>query len=139
MRKQLVASAAIVGSLCLFGLAGCFGGPHQVIDSGKACISCHSEKDTYEVASPKDAVASGPQVTVETSASTVLVCRATFTAEDGSSYVPERYNQTSVSGGSAQLTLDEGTWAVCTADGDNVSAEKIVQVTADGAATTIQL
>lgn len=141
MRKRLttiVASIAVC-AVCLTGLSGCLMGAHEIIGMDKACETCHGEKQTYEVASPKDAVSCGTMVTVETKASTVVVCKPIFISEDGSSYVPERYNQQTVRDGSAQLTLEEGTWAICAAEDSKVSAEKIVIVTAGGEEATIQL
>ncbi len=123
---------------CAVGLSGC-AGAHEIIASGEQCTSCHDEKSTYEVSAPKDAVDCGTQLTVETSAPTVVIAKPIFISEDGSSYVPQRASQANVKDGAATLTLEEGTWAICAADGDKVSASKIVQVSASGSAATIKL
>lgn len=141
MRKRMTTVAAViaVGAVCLTGLSGCLGSKHEIIGMDKACESCHGEKQTYEVSSPKDALTCGTTLTVETKASTVVVCKPIFISEDGSSYVPERYTQQTVRDGSVTLTLEEGTWAICSAEDSKISAEKIVQVTAGVEEATIQL
>ena len=136
--------AAVCAVCCLaaasaLGIAGCSGGQHQIIGMGKSCSACHADKQTYDVASAKNAVESSTNVTVETSADTVLVCSVVFTAEDGSAYVPERRNEINVSGGSATVELNEGYWALCTASGDDVSKAQLVHVSSSGDAATVKL
>ena len=68
---------------------------------------------------------------MKTDASQVIICKPTFISEDGSKFVPEQTSTQSVSGGEATITLPEGTWAVCTNDGQ-VKA-KLVTVSAQAA------
>lgn len=65
---------------------------------------------------------------MKTDASQVIICKPAFISEDGSKFVPEQTSTQSVSGGEATITLPEGTWAVCTNDGQ-VKA-KLVTVSA---------
>ncbi len=131
--------AAAVCITCVVGLSAC-GSAHEIIASGEACASCHDEKTTYEVASPANAVACGTQLTVQTKESAVVVCKPIFISEDGSSYVPQRASQVNVKDGSAALTLEEGTWVICTADGDKVKAQKLITVSAaNSGSTTVEL
>lgn len=132
------ACAATLGVSCL-ALTGC-SGAHQVIGYGESCSSCHSDsKSTYEVSSPKDAVTCNGQITVKTSASSVVVCKPTFISEDGSSYVPEQSKTVNVSGGQASLQLDAGTWALVVADGDNVKSSKLIVVDPSSASADVDL
>lgn len=133
MRTKVLAAActaALAVGAC--GLAGCSAKQHEIIDQGKACASCHSgEKQTYDVAQPESAAQSTGEVHVKTDASQVIICKPTFISEDGSKFVPEQTSTQSVSGGEATITLPEGTWAVCTNDGQ-VKA-KLVTVSAQAA------
>lgn len=144
MRKRVqravlgAACAAALGISCL-ALTGC-SGSHQVIGYGEACSSCHSDsKSTYEVASPKDALTCNGAITVKTSASSIVLCKPTFISEDGSRYVPEQSKTVSVSGGQASVQLDEGTWALVVADGDNVKSEKLIVVDSSAAPADVDL
>ncbi len=134
--KKAAVGAACAGVLafgCL-GLAGC-SSAHQMINGGESCTSCHSDsKQTYDVSSPKGAVECNGTVNVKTQASSVVVCKPTFISEDGSKYVPEQSTTKSVSGGSAQITLSEGTWAIVTVDGTTVKAEKLITVSSSATA-----
>ena len=77
---------------------------------------------------------------MQTKESAVIVCKPIFISEDGSSYVPQRASQAPVKDGTAALTLEEGIWVICTADGDKVKAQKLVTVSsANNEATTIEL
>lgn len=126
------AGVAAITYMSIVALAAC-SSAHEVIDSGKACTSCHSDtKQTYEVANPSGAISSNGSITVKTSASTVVVCKPTFISEDGSRFVPMQYSSKTVSDGSTEITLDEGAWALCTVDGVSVKASKIVVVSASG-------
>ncbi len=128
--KRGVTTVAVVGVLTFgcIALTGC-SGAHEVINNGESCTSCHSDsKQTYDVSSPKDAVSSNGTVTVKTSASSVVVCKPVFTAEDGSKFVPEQQTSKTVSGGSVEITLEEGTWVLATVDGSSVKASKLVTV-----------
>lgn len=140
--KSRILTATVATAVCVTcaaGLSAC-GSAHEIIASGEACTSCHDEKTTYEVASPANAVACGTQLTVQTKESAVIVCKPIFISEDGSSYVPQRASQATVKDGTATLTLEEGTWAICTADDDNVKAQKLVTVSsANSEAATIEL
>ncbi len=139
-------SRAVVASACAaaltlgaLGLVGC-SGAHQVIGAGQACSSCHSDtKATYEVSSPKDAVTCSGTVNVKTSASSVVVCVPTFISEDGSRFVPEQRRTVNVSNGTATLDLEQGTWAIVVADGDNVKASKVVVVDASASSADVEL
>ena len=136
MRTKILAAAcaaALAGGAC--GLAGCGAKQHEIIVQGKACASCHSdEKQTYDVAQPESAAQSTGEVHVKTDASQVIVCKPTFISEDGSKFVPEQTSTQSVSGGEATITLLEGTWAVCTNDGQVKAKRVTVSAQAAGAA-----
>ena len=139
--SRVVVAAACTSVLAfgVLGLTGC-SGAHQIIAAGEDCSSCHSDsKESYDVASPKDAVASNGTVNVKTSASSVVVCVPTFISEDGSRFVPEQRRTVNVSGGQASIELEQGTWALVVADGDNVKASKIVVVDGSSAAADVEL
>ena len=130
--KVLAAACAAALAVGACGLAGCGAKQHEIIDQGMACASCHSdEKQTYDVAQPESAAQSTGEVHVKTDASQVIICKPAFISEDGSKFVPEQTSAQSVSGGEATITLPEGTWAVCTNDGQ-VKA-KLVTVSAQAA------
>ncbi len=138
---RIVLAAACTAAMAAgaLGLAGC-SGAHQMISTGEDCSSCHSDsKATYEVSAPKDAALSGGTVNVKTSASSIVVCTPTFISEDGSRYVPEQRKTVSVSGGQASIELEQGTWALVVADGDNVKASRLVVVDGSGAAADVEL
>ena len=85
-------------------------------------------------------VAVSSELTVQTKESMVVVCKPIYISEDGSNYVPQRVNQATVRDGSATLTLEDGIWAVCTADDDKVKSKMLVEVSSsDDAATSIEL
>lgn len=129
---SLAVVAALVSGTCLVGCSSA----HEVIESGKSCTSCHSdEKQTYDVSSPSGALSSNGTLTVKTSSSSVLICKPTFISSDGTRFVPEKFSSVSVSGGSAEVTLDEGTWVLCTADGVTVQKSKVVVVSSAGDAS----
>ncbi len=146
VRMPTVASRIVVASACVaalgfgaIGLTGC-SGAHQMISAGEDCSSCHSDsKSSYEVSSPKDAVTSNGTVNVKTSASSIIVCVPTFISEDGSRFVPEQRRTVNVSNGTATLELEQGTWALVVADGDNVKASKIVVVDASASPADVEL
>ncbi len=125
----------------LFAIAatGCGARAHETIDSGKACESCHSEKQTYDVSEPKDAITCGNTITVETDAESVAVCAPIFTSEDGSAYVPELRSQAKVENGTASIELDEGTYAICLINGSKVEKSQIVTVKEGASEATINL
>ena len=130
--KVLAAACAAALAVGACGLVGCGAKQHEIIDQGKSCASCHSdEKQTYDVAQPESAAQSTGEVHVKTDASQVIICKPTFISEDGSKFVPEQMSTQSVSGGEATISLPEGTWAVCTNDGQ-VKA-KLVTVSAQAA------
>lgn len=130
-------AVALALSLSVVGLAAC-SGSHQVIDSGEACVKCHSdEKATYEVANPKGAVSSDGELTVKSSASQIAICKVTFISEDGSRFVPMQYSAKQVSDGQASISLEEGTWALCVIDGSDVKKSQIVVVSDSGAASAV--
>lgn len=139
--RHVVLAAACASALAFgaLGLSGC-SGAHQMIAAGEDCSSCHSDsKASYDVASPKDAVASNGTVNVKTSASSVVVCVPTFISEDGSRFVPEQRRTVNVSGSQASIELEQGTWALVVADGDNVKTSKIVVVDGSSAAADVEL
>lgn len=109
-------------------LAGCAGsGQHQVIGASETCASCHSEeKPVFEgVEVPASAVRSDGSVTIKADAPSVTVCRPVFTAQDGSSYVPEESASASLVDGQAVVELDEGLWALCVDEGDAARARLV--------------
>ena len=133
--KVLAAACAAALAVGACGLVGCGAKQHEIIDQGKACASCHSgEKQTYDVAQPESAAQSTGEVHVKTDASQVIICKPTFISEDGSKFVPEQTSTQSVSGGEATITLPEGTWAVCTNDGQVKAKLLTVSAQAAGAA-----
>ncbi len=135
----LAAACGVALAFGALGLSGC-SGAHQMIAAGEDCSSCHSDsKASYDVASPKDAIASNGTVNVKTSASSVVVCVPTFISEDGSRFVPEQRRTVNVSGAQATIELEQGTWALVVADGDNVKASKIVVVDGSAAAADVEL
>lgn len=136
VKKHIVGMMACAVAVCaLFGLSAC-SGTHELIGSGKSCTSCHSDaKQTYDVSSPAGAIASNGTVEVKTSASQVVVCKPTFISEDGSRFVPEQYSTASVSDGKAEVSLDEGTWVLCTVDGTAVQKSAVVVVSSTGASS----
>lgn len=115
-------------------LAGCAGGnSHQVISSGQACESCHSdEKPTYEVSDPNVAAEASNEIIVKTSADKLDICRVTFISEDGSRYVPESHSTAKVENGEAAIAPGEGIWAVCI---DNGGSSTSILVRIDSAAS----
>lgn len=130
--KVLAAACAAALAVGACGLSGCGAKQHEIIDQGKACASCQSdEKQTFDVAQPESAAQSTGEVHVKTDALQVIICKPTFISEDGSKFVPEQTSTQSMSGGEATITLLEGTWAVCTNDGQ-VKA-KLVTVSAQAA------
>lgn len=100
-------------------LAGCASGnSHQVISSGQACESCHSEKkQTYEVSEPNVAAYASDEIIVKTSADKLDICAVTFISEDGSRYVPTSRSTVKVENGEAVVAPGEGIWAVCIDNG----------------------
>ena len=132
-RSVMLAGCMVALSVvCAFGFAGCGAKQHEIIDQGKSCTSCHSDsKQTYDVAQPSNATESTGQVNVKTNASQVIIAKPTFISLDGSKFVPEQVSTQSVSNGQATVQLSEGTWAVCTNDGQ-VKA-KLVQVSPQAA------
>lgn len=128
--KRFALTLSLVACAC--ALAAC--GPHQVIDRGEDCTSCHEgadfDKDSlvFDVENPQPAAKTDAFVTVKTNASEVIVCRPTFIAEDGSKFVPERDKSVKVSDGSATIELGEGCWALCIDHGD--SADGVIVVSA---------
>ncbi len=128
----------LLGS-ALFGTA-CSSGAHQVISVGQDCTQCHSDqKQTYEVSQPKNAVASGGDVVVKTTADSVDVCTPEFTSEDGSTFVPLKRTSTKTVDGMVELSLEPGVWAVCV-EKDSSSVGQIVVVGDGGDDTpTIEL
>ena len=122
-----------------FALAGCSPAQHQVIESGEECRGCHSEeKPTYEWSAEKlsNVAESGSRVTVETDAASIAVCRPVLTAEDGSSFVPERVSEASVVDGQADVELEDGLWALCVDEGDTARA-KLVHVDSSSASGAV--
>ena len=128
MKARLGISMLAISSICALSLSGCLFGSHDIIAADEQCTSCHEEKTTYEVSNPKDAMTVGNELQIKTSASTVIACKPIFTSEDGSSYVPQRSTQATARDGQATLTLEDGIWAICAAEDDKVTAEKIVIV-----------
>ena len=123
---------ALVSTLLL--LAGCAAGQHQIVDASETCASCHSEeKPVYEWGTevPAGAVESAASVTVKAEASSIVVCRPVFTAQDGSSYVPEKVSSVSLADGQAVVELEDGLWALCVDEGDAARA-KLVHVGSEG-------
>lgn len=135
---------ASLGMLLAFGslplaLAGCSPAQHQVIESGEECRGCHSEdRPTYEwdAGMSLNAVESGSHVTVETDAASIAVCRPVLTAEDGSSFVPEKVSEVPVVDGQAAVELEDGLWALCVDEGDTARA-KLVHVDSSSASGTV--
>lgn len=135
MKRSLKSALAVM--LCFGALAAAstlgacsFSKAHQVVPSGKACTSCHEEKQTYDVTSPKGALCSGGTVSLKTAASSVSVCTPVFTSEDGSSYTPQERRTVSVEDGQAVIQLDEGVWALCVKK-DDTSVGQIVVVSSE--------
>lgn len=135
-RRALFAGCAVaLSAACAFGLVGCGAKQHEIIDQGKSCASCHSDnKQTYEVDLPASAAQSTGQVNVKTNASQVIIAKPTFISQDGSKFVPEQVSTQSVSDGQATVQLGEGTWAVCTNEGQVKAKLVVVSAQAAGAA-----
>lgn len=139
--KRAFASALTMLALgvLLVALTGCSAAQHQIIDAGQDCKACHSEeKPTYEGGAgvPADVVESGAQVTVETDAASIVVCRPVFTSEDGSTFVPEKASSAPVSGGRATVELEDGLWALCVDEGDTARAQ-LIHVDSSSASTAV--
>lgn len=133
-----LATTLVFASLSL-ALVGCSPAQHQVIEAGEDCRGCHSEeKPTYEPGAekPSNAVESGSRVTVETDAGTIAICRPVLTAEDGSSFVPEKASEVPVVDGQATVELEDGLWALCVDEGDTARA-KLVHVDSSSASGAV--
>jgi len=117
-RKRLAIIAVAFALSATTLLVACVNSNHEVIPAGKECISCHEEKATYEVDSPKGAVETTGDVTVTLKgADKVKVCKVIFTSEDGSHFTPVEYRSaTVVDGQPTTVTLEEGTWALVAPD-----------------------
>ncbi len=135
-RRAVLAGCVVALSVvCACGFAGCGAKQHEIIDQGKSCVSCHSDnKQTYDVEQPASAAQSTGQVNVKTNASQVIIAKPTFISEDGSKFVPEQVSAQNVSDGQATVQLPEGTWAVCTNDGQVKAKVVVVNAQAAGAA-----
>ena len=149
MRKaKMRKTRAVCLALCLLGamfamcvLSGCSGNNHQIIGASQDCLTCHADgKETFDVSSPSGAKETSGKVIVKTSADSIAICHVTFTSADGSSYVPKSYNTTNVSNGQAEITLEEGIWAICIDQGDS-SKSVLVKSSGDasGDALTVEL
>lgn len=125
--------ALVLALACALLLAGCANGnSHQVISSGQACESCHSDKkQTYEVSEPNVAAYASNEVIVKTSADKLDICTITFISEDGSRYVPTSHSTAKVENGEATVAPGEGIWAVCI---DNGGSSESILVRIDSAA-----
>ena len=104
-------SLALAASCALGALVGCSSGSHQVIDANEGCASCHSdEKETFAPGenAPAGTLESGSTVTVRADAASIAVCTPTFTAADGSTFVPVQQSTAALSGGEAvSVTLPD--------------------------------
>ena len=140
MHASAGARVGLAGALCAaaLGIVGCSAGTHQVIDQVDACLSCHSGKQTYEVAASEKAVTVSTSLTVSTKASDVYVCTVEFAMEDGSFWVPRSWKRVAVENGEAHLELSEGTW-VLSAGEDAGSTQALVVATAGADTASIEL
>lgn len=131
---------AVLGAL-LLALPGCAAGPHQVIGANDECPTCHSDqKATYEVdAGTVNAAQAGSTVAVETQASEIAVCRPTFTAQDGSYFVPVEVRTVPVVDGRATVELEDGLWALCIDKGDTATSMLVSADSSFAANTNIAL
>lgn len=139
--KSTALKTCSIATAALFALTaiGCTSSTHEIIDAGESCTSCHPEKQVYDVSEPKEAIACGSAVKVETSAESIAVCRPIFISENGSSYVPEMKRQVKTENGSASIELGDGIFALCVVDGNQVKKSQIVIVDEDAAEATITL
>jgi hypothetical protein len=135
-------SLALAASCALGALVGCSSGSHQVIDANEGCASCHSdEKETF--APGENALAgtleSGSTVTVRADAASIAVCTPTFTAADGSTFVPVQQSTAALSGGEAVLELDDGLWALCVDEGDHARSQLVRVDSSNGETAVVEL
>ena len=138
--SRRVAAFAVAGALSgvALMLSGCLMGSHEMIDFNEECISCHSEKETYDDAQPADAVECATTLEVSTSEDVVYVCEPVFISEDGGKFVPRKSTQARATDGKATLELEEGFWVLCTGELGK-SAQKLIKVAEGGQATTLSL
>lgn len=135
-------SLALAASCALGALVGCSSGTHQVIDANEGCASCHSdEKETFAPGenAPAGTLESGSTVTVRADAASIAVCTPTFTAADGSTFVPVQQSTAALSGGEAVLELDDGLWALCVGEGDHARSQLVRVDSSNGETVVVEL
>lgn len=135
-------SLALAASCALGALVGCSSGSHQVIDANEGCASCHSdEKEAFAPGenAPAGTLESGSTVTVRADAASIAVCTPTFTAADGSTFVPVQQSTAALSGGEAVLELDDGLWALCVDEGDHARSQLVRVDSSNGETAVVEL
>ena len=141
-RVKILATVLVLATTAVL-LVAC--GPHQIIDRGETCESCHENPDfdkdslTFDVDYPNASIEVGSEVDVHTSADRIVVCRPTFIAEDGSKFVPEHYREAKVEDGVAHIQLEEGCWALCIDHGDSAEGKIVLSSGANDGAAEIEL
>ena len=133
---------ALAAACALGALVGCSSGSHQVIDANESCASCHSdEKETFAPGenAPAGTLESGSTVIVRADAASIAVCTPTFTAADGSTFVPVQQSTAALSGGEAVLELDDGLWALCVDEGDHARSQLVRVDSSNGETVVVEL
>ena len=134
---SLIALAAITALGCsASGASGSKG--HQILAQTAECAMCHSDGRTASDLEVDPTLETGTQLTVNSSADRVYVCRVQASSTDGTYLVPQEITSAQTEDGQAQLSLDEGTWAICLSHGDS-STYVIVQVTSGAQDATLNL